>query len=196
MVDGQVTAGPDPSAGRLPGRPGGGRRRPHRPAGRRPRRAGARCRTGTWPDAEAVQLELRAGEGAPRVAAAQRRVRVRLPKGTVVTAELSSAPDAAFLEHMALGQGLDADATRRGPPRASTTPSRPGGRSRWSTPCAQPVDAPLFGPMTGTRTAVGQTDVVIDGTLGVHRASTEHVVLRSRWLDPVDDPAVDEPTER
>jgi hypothetical protein len=96
---------------------------------------------------------------------------------------------------MALAQGLDADATgsaRRGlnhalsPRRAITLVHA----------VRLPVDAPMFGPMTATRTEVGQTDVVIDGTLGVHRASTDHVVLRSRWLDPIDDPDADAPTEQ
>ena len=194
VVDGQVTDGPttppvgylvDPVAAdaALIGLPGGDPAVP------------VLVSYGTWPDVEAVQLELRAGSGAPVVAAARRRVTVRLPKGTVATAELSSAPDAAFLPHMALGQGLDADATRtarRGLNHA-LSPRRP---VTLVHAVPQPVDAPLFGPMTGTRTSVGQTDVVIDGTLGVHRSSTEHVVLRSRWLDPVDDPAADEPTEQ
>ncbi len=194
VVDGQVSAGPtrppvgylvDPVAANaaLIGLPGGDPAVP------------VLMSYGTWPDAEAVQLELRAGSGAPAVAPAQRRVTVRLPKGTVATAELSSAPDAAFLQHMALGQGLDADATRtarRGLNHA-LSPRRP---VTLVHAVPQPVDAPLFGPMSGTRTAVGQTDVVIDGTLGVHRSSTEHVVLRSRWLDPVDDPAADEPIDQ
>src|SRR5262249_23643187 len=47
-----------------------------------------------------------------------------------------------------------------------------------------------------TRTDPGQTDVVVAGTLGVHRATTEHVVLRSRWVDQVDDPAADKPGEQ
>ena len=107
-----------------------------------------------------------------------------MPKGTVVTAELSSAPEPGMLAHMAFGQGLGPDDTAP-PSGASTTPSPPGGRSRWSTPCASRSTRPCSAGWTSAETA-GQTDIVVDGTLGVHRATTEHVVLRSRWTDPVD----------
>jgi hypothetical protein len=187
IVDGDVTAGPtkppvlylaDPVAGHAAfvGLPGGDPARP------------VLVPYGTWPDVEAVQLQLRSGEGAPRVSRAERRVTVRLPKGTIATAALATAPDAALLDHMALAQGLDPAAlteARRGlnpmvSPRRLVTLVH---ASRL------PLDAPLFGPMTANRDTVGQTDVVIDGILGVHRATTEHVVIRSRWVDTIDDPA-------
>ena len=80
VVDGQVTEGPtrppvayltDPAAGRaaLIGLPGGDPAVP------------VLAPYGPWPDAEAVQLELQAGEGAPRASAADRRVRVRTAQG-------------------------------------------------------------------------------------------------------------------
>ena len=189
LVDGNVTPGPtkppvgylvDPVAGHvaLIGLPGGD---PDVPV---------LMTYGNWPNSRAVQLELRAGNGAPLVSQGQRRIRVRLPKGTVVTAELSTAPDTDLLEHMALGQKLD----------DKTTEVAHSGLNRSMSPRRQitfvhavrlPLLPPSFGPMTATRTDVGQTDVVIDGTLGVHRATTEHVVLRSRWKDPIDDPALD-----
>lgn len=194
VVDGEVTAGPtkppvgylvDPVARHvaLIGLPGGS---PDAPV---------LMTYGNWPDARAVQLELRAGTGAPGVAGAQRRVRVRLPKGTIATAELSTAPHANLLEHMAFGQNLDADATDvalRGL-NHSLSPRRP---ITLVHAVRLPLLPPSFGPMTATRGDVGQTDVVIDGTLGVHRPTTDHVVLRSRWTDPIDDPDSDAPVEQ
>jgi len=193
IVDGQVTEGPtqpavayltDPAAGRaaLIGLPGGDPAVP------------VLAPYGPWPDAEAAQLELRAGEGAPRVAAAERRVRVLLPKGTVVTAELSSAPEPGMLEHMAFGQGLAPDdtvAALRGLNHAIS----PRRTITLVHAVRQPLEAPLFGPMEAERDQEGQTDIVIEGTLGVHRGTTEHVVLRSRWTDPID-PLHRPPAER
>jgi hypothetical protein len=135
-----------------------------------------------------VQLELRSGDGAPRVSGAERRVTVRLPKGTVATAALATAPDGALLDHMALAQGLDPAALTEA--RRGLNPMLSPRRLVTLVHATRlPLDAPLFGPMTATRDTAGQTDVVIDGTLGVHRATTEHVVIRSRWVDTIDDPA-------
>ena len=194
LVDGEVTAGPtkppvgylvDPVAGHvaLIGSPGAD---PDVPV---------LMTYGSWPDARAVQLELRAGNGAPLVSRAQRRIRVRLPKGTVVTAELSTAPDADLLGHMSFGQGLDEAATEvaLGGLNRSISPRR---TITFVHAVRLPLLPPSFGAMTAARTDVGQTDVVVAGTLGVHRATTEHVVLRSRWTDPIDDPAADAPIER
>ena len=186
IVDGEVTAGPtrppvaylaDPVAGHaaLIGLPGGDLAVP------------VLAPYGTWPDVEAVQLELRSGEGAPRVSRAERRVTVRLPKGTVTTAALATAPDAALLDHMALGQGLDAAATTEA--RRGLNPTLSPQRLITLVHATRlPLDAPLFGTMDAIRNTAGQTDVVIKGTLGVHRATTEHVVIRSRWVDTIDDP--------
>jgi hypothetical protein len=143
---------------------------------------------GTWPDVEAAQLELRSGDGAPRVSRSDRRVTVRLPKGTVATAALATAPDAALLDHMALGQGLD-PAARTEARRGLNPMLSPRRLVTLVHATRLPLEAPLFGPMEAARDAVGQTDVVIDGNLGVHRPTTEHVAIRSRWVDTIDDPA-------
>jgi hypothetical protein len=186
IVDDEVTPGPtrppvlylpDPVAGQAAfvGLPGAGTALP------------VLVPYGTWPDVEAVQLELRSGEGAPRVSRSERRVTVRLPKGTVATAALATAPDAALLDHMALAQGLD-PAARTEARRGLNPMLSPRRLVTLVHATRLPLDAPLFGTMTATREDVGQTDVLIGGRLGVHRETTEHVVIRSRWVDTIDDP--------
>jgi hypothetical protein len=200
LDNGQVTAGPtkppvaylvDPVAGSAAfiGLPGAANGTP------------ALMTYGTWSDTAAdqdiaaVQLQLRSGKGAPRLARDERRVAVSLPKGTVATAELSTAPDPSRLEHMAFGQGLDAKARSEALDglNRSLSPRRP---ITFVHAVRVPLDPPSFGDMTATRTTTGQTDVVVDGSLGVHRATTDHVVLRSRWTDPIDDPHSDAPTDQ
>ena len=150
---------------------------------------------GTWPDVEAAQLELRAGTGAPTTSAADRRVTVELPPGTVATAELASAPAPDLIDHMALAQDLDPAAraaARRGLNQA-ISPRRPISLVH---AVRLPIDPPRLRSMTGDRTEAGQTDVVLGGTLAVHRPTTEHAVLRSSWVDTVDDPATDGPVDQ
>lgn len=194
VVDGQVTPGPArPAAGYLVDPAAGGAALLDLPGG--DPEAPVVVGYGTWPDATAVRVELRAGTGAPVVDETEGRVTVGLPKGTVATAELSTAPAATLLEHMAFGQGLDGEATdlALGGRNRTLSPRRP---VTFVHAVRLPLLAPSFGPMQATRTAPGQTDVVIEGTLGVHRATTDHVVLRSRWTDQVDDPAADRPTRQ
>ena len=192
LVDGQVTPGPtkpeigylvDPVAGSaafigLPGANGDT----------------ALMTYGTWPEIAAVQLELKAGTGAPSVARKQQRVTVSLPKGTVASAELSTAPDPSRLGHLALGQDLAGKARAEALDglNRSLSPRRP---IKFVHTVRLPLLPPSFGTMTATRTEVGQTDVVLAGALGMQRATTDHVVLRSRWTDPVDDLTADTPAD-
>ena len=194
VVDGQVTPGPvrpavgylvDPVArhAALIGLPGGD---PDVPV---------LLPYGPWPDAEAVQLELQAGEGAPVVSTRDRRVTALLPKGTTATIQVSAAPHRDYLEQMALGQGLDPHAAERA--RLGLDEALSPRRGLTLVHAVRlPLAAPVFDEMTAERDRVGQTDVVIDGRLGVHRGTTEHVVLRSRWVDPVDGLTDDGPGEQ
>jgi hypothetical protein len=150
-------------------------------------------RYGTWPSYEAVRLELAAGIFAPRVSAAQKRVTVSLPKGTIATAELSSAPDQTLLGHLLLAQDpANAPGAADGTNRA-ISPRRP---VTFVHAVRVPLAAPSFSAMTAARTAAGQTDVVIAGTALLHRATTERLVLRGEWTDTVDDPAKDGPVDQ
>lgn len=149
---------------------------------------------GEWPDTTAVLLELRAGQSAPTIVDGERRVTVCLPKGTIASAEVSTALHTERIGHLALAQHLDAGATV----------DALEGRNRLLSPRRSitlvhavrlPLEPPRFVAMAGRRTRPGQTDFVLAGTLGIHRATTDHVVLEGRWIDPIDDP-VSGPTER
>ncbi len=148
---------------------------------------------GTWPLFEGVQLQLQSGAAAPVASSTDKRVTVSLPQGTIARAELSSAPDPALVGHLLLAQDPAAapgavDGTNRAlSPRRSVT---------FVHAVRVPLSAPSFTGMTATRTVPGQTDVVIAGKSFLHRATTEHLVLHSRWVDTVDDPATDEPVDQ
>lgn len=193
ILDGQVTAGPteppveflaDPVAGgvafhNLPGADPG---------------VPLLMSYGAWPDVAALQLELRAGAGAPNLVPLAKRVTVNLPKGTIAIAELSHAPDPPLLSHMALAQGLsDRTEALNGLNRSIS-----GRRGVTFVHAVRlPLLAPSFtGDMAFSRTDVGQTDIGIEGTFGVHRATTEHVALCGRWVDTVDVRGTDRPKEQ
>jgi hypothetical protein len=148
---------------------------------------------GTWPTFEAVQLELRSGVAAPSVSSTDKRVTVTLPKGTIARAELSSAPDPKLVGHLLLAQSPSAAPGAGDGSNRALSPRRP---ITFVHAVRVPLSPPSFRAMTATRTAQGQTDVVIAGTALLHRATTEHLVLHSRWVDTVDDPAATTPVEQ
>jgi hypothetical protein len=141
---------------------------------------------GAWPAVRTWNLQLRAGSAAPQISNAQRRITVRLPKGTVHTFELSSAPDAAFLTHFAAAQDIsDADAALDGL-LPSISPSR---MITLVHAVRLPLRPPGFGTTTATRSEFGQTDMVVDLVASLHRPTTDRLLVTGRWAIPVDDPS-------
>jgi hypothetical protein len=147
---------------------------------------------GVWPDPESVTLELAAGSGTPSTVTANKRVRVQLPKGTIHVAEVSSAIDPALLDHFAWFQQLSSsDKTRlrsvflRGQNRL-VSPRRP---ITLVHAVRVPLAAPSFGTFKPARTTIGQTTVLLDGPVTLHRPTTERLVLNATWDGPVFDAA-------
>jgi hypothetical protein len=192
--DGQVTPGPtQPPVGYIPD-PVARSVAFHGLPGTDPAAAPLQLSYGTWPTFAALQLELGAGDGAPSPAPARRRMRVELPKGTIVAAELSHAPDKALLGHMALAQGLDDPTDTLNGLNLSISGRRP---ITFVHAVRLPLEPPAFDEeIAFSRNKVGQTHVGINGRLGLHRATTEHVVLRARWTDTVDTPGTEAPVEQ
>jgi hypothetical protein len=140
---------------------------------------------GAWPAVRTWNLQLRAGTAAPTVSNASRRITARLPKGTVQTVDISSAPDLAFLPHFAAAASISDPAPAIAGRLPAISPSR---RLTLVHAVRLPLQPPGFGTTTATRTEVGQTDMVIDLTNTLHRPTTDRLLVAGRWVDPVDDP--------
>jgi hypothetical protein len=150
---------------------------------------------GTWPTYTAVLLDLRGGTTAPVTAPATQVVTTFLPPGTTTTCRVSHAPDASLVDHMKAYQLADPA------PGSALEVGMLAGRNEAITPSrtitlVHAVRVPIVPPsfpvsVPATRTAIGQTTATIEGTVGVHRATTDHLAFRVEWTDPVD--RLDEP---
>ncbi len=142
---------------------------------------------GVWPDPESVTLELAAGSGAPTTTAASKLVRVQLPKGTIHVAEVSSAIDPALLDHFAWFQQLstaDKNKLRSVFQRGQNRLVSPRRTVTLVHAVRVPLAAPSFGTFTPARTTIGQTTVLLDGPVSLHRPTTERLVLAATWDGP------------
>ncbi len=144
---------------------------------------------GAWPTLEAVDLELRAGTAAPTSSVANRRVTVRLPKGTTFDIEVSCAPVTARLGHMAAYNALTSTeaasiATAANNGQVLTISARESIRLVHAVRI--PLAPPSFSSMTASRTVLGQTSVLFDGVLSLHRATTDRTTLNGEWTDQID----------
>lgn len=155
---------------------------------------------GTWPTLEGVLVSLRAGTGAPAVDLANRVVSVSAPKGTMWNIAVSHTADPALVEHMKAVQSL--------PPedRAARLASVVAGKNTTITKTTGitlvhavrvPMTPPSFpSPITAERTQSGQTTLAFSGNVGAHVASTGHLAIDARWVDPIDDVADPGPSLR
>jgi len=142
---------------------------------------------GTWPDPESVVLELKAGAAAPRVTTAAKRVTVQLPKGTIATCQVSCAVDPTLLSHFAWWQALSA-ADRNRLRRFFLNGQVELVSTRRTITLVHavrvPLAAPSLGGFSGARTTEGQTTVLLDGAVALHRPSSERLVVRGKWDGP------------
>jgi hypothetical protein len=153
---------------------------------------------GTWPQLEAVDLRLLAGTSGPVTDTANRRVTVRLPKGTTYDLNVACAPVLSRLNHMYAYNQLDA--TQQTAMAATfdaglvQTVSAPT-LVRLVHAVRIPLSPPSFSSMVASRTDIGQTTVVLDGMLAVHCGTTDRATLTGVWTLPIDPPAEALPRE-
>lgn len=147
--------------------------------------------SGTWPDRDAVAIEVRAGEGAPTTPteADAPAVRCEVPKGRTRTVEVSCA--AGLLDHWRVYQRAVGTSVAGDVIAAIET-----GR-HWMVSARRPVTlvhatrlplrAPVVTGLVVNRIGLDDTRGRATGRYGLDVASTSRLTMTGTWTDP-DDP--------
>lgn len=157
---------------------------------------------GGWPDLRSVRIQVADGTGNPQWNTFSRLLTIRVPRGEILQARLSSYVNAADLPLL----GQYAWLVDSGAATAVVNAARAdvlAGQAWQITPYKTlqlvnavrvPVSAPLLASLSASERSLGATAVQLPGVASVHRPSTGHLTVRARWTDPVDDPAAPAPS--
>ncbi len=186
IVDDEVTSGPSKQVAQyMPDPATDGVAFHNLPKGRPDR--SVVMKTGNWPNPQSVILELAAGSRQPGVKVSDRRVIASLPQGTIAECSTSSTVARNWLDHFKYFDNVPSNQRRK-----ESVPILAGQNVMYSPrqtiKLVHAVRVPLLSPslnsFRGDRTDIGQTTTIVEGSTGLHRDTTDRIVIPCTWDGP------------
>ncbi|MEM7321933.1 MAG: hypothetical protein AAF531_02510 [Actinomycetota bacterium] len=143
--------------------------------------------TGNWPDPESVILELAAGNRAPTRRVGDRKVTAYLPQGTIHECTTSSTIDRDWIEHFKWFDAVPNNLQRREGNviiAGQNVMYSPRETIKLVHAVRVPLASPTLTRFAGSRSTIGETTASVDGTVGLHRDTTDRIVLPVIWDGP------------